>query len=81
MNTPIRRHDTPIPIAVGTIQGIRHYHGRCGPRVRCYRPDCRIKFDPFATVELLDHVVLFFCHRAIVPITDTITMTMLDVAA
>lgn len=41
--------------------------GLCGRRVRCYRQECRARFDPYPSVELLPsgHVV-YHCHRLVV---------------
>lgn len=48
---------------------IRH-RGPCGPRRRCYRPDCRKQFGSYPTVEIVAGNVIAYCHRAVVPVDD-----------
>lgn len=61
MPTDRRADSTPWPL--------RH-QGPCGPRRPCYRPDCRERFDPYLTVELVAGRALYYCHRTVQPVDD-----------
>ncbi len=45
------------------LQLMRHT-GACGPRRHCWRTECRERWDPLATLEVLPDQVLAHCHRA-----------------
>lgn len=57
--TPAETQDTPPLYRTA----IRH-RGPCGPRRHCWRPECRRRYDPIATLELLPAVVLARCQSA-----------------
>jgi hypothetical protein len=55
---------------------LRH-SGPCGRRVRCHRADCRQRFGPYATVEILrSGIVLYRCH-GVRTVVDDLTLEML----
>lgn len=46
----------------GTIP-LRH-DGHCGIREACHRPECRLAFGPYLTVEVRDDGErIHYCHR------------------
>lgn len=45
----------------------------------CYRPSCREAFGIYPTVELVDRMAIYYCHRTIEP-ADRVVRRMLDAA-
>lgn len=73
-HTPTEYPDTIVTIGIDTgtrTRGRLTHEGPCGPRIPCWRPECRATFSDYRTVEILafaqppdpDFDVVCYCHR------------------